>query len=205
MLECNNQEVAAWSEIAYLHKTFQRHWILDGIIVRTIRDRTILWESSDPAVARVDCDGWVFALKEGRTAIRAISKQNKALWDVCEVLVPQVCSEYLYVSPNGDDSAEGTAEHPLRSIQEARNRIRRRKEKTAVPEGGINIYLRGGTYRLQRRTAECQDAKSAIKNIQERKSVFAEASGSMPKVFKAFQIQTRWQGCGRKRWSMCGS
>ena len=90
-------------------------------------DRTILWESSDPAVARVDCGGWVFALKEGRTEIRAISGQNRELWDACEVIVPQACSEYLYVSLNGDDAADGTAERPLRSLQEARSRIRRRR------------------------------------------------------------------------------
>ncbi|MFR3484091.1 MAG: Ig-like domain-containing protein [Clostridia bacterium] len=40
-------------------------------------DRTILWESSDPEVARVDCDGWVFALKEGRTGmIRQREQRN---------------------------------------------------------------------------------------------------------------------------------
>ena len=50
--------------------------------------------------------------------------------------------------PDGDDSAEGTAERPLHSIQEARNRIRQRKERKDLPEGGVTIYLREGTYRL---------------------------------------------------------
>ena len=37
MLECNNQEVAAWNEIGYLHKTFQRRWMPGGITARMIR------------------------------------------------------------------------------------------------------------------------------------------------------------------------
>jgi len=50
----------------------------------------------------------------------------------------------LYVAPNGDDSALGTLDAPLATLQGAKDRVSKiKKDGTAV-----NIYFRGGEYRF---------------------------------------------------------
>ena len=51
----------------------------------------------------------------------------------------------VYCSPNGDDKAAGTIDEPIRTLKEARNRVRKilAKEKVAV-----KVYFRGGEYKL---------------------------------------------------------
>ena len=64
----------------------------------------------------------------------------------------------LYVSPSGDDSAEGTVSAPLRTLEGARNAVRRLREG-GDPEGGITVYLREGVY-YQPQTFEFTSADS---------------------------------------------
>ena len=54
----------------------------------------------------------------------------------------------LYVAPNGDDKNEGTIESPLASMVGARNKIREIKKSGNVPENGIVVYFREGTYKI---------------------------------------------------------
>ena len=49
----------------------------------------------------------------------------------------------LYVSPSGDDSAEGTVSAPLRTLEGARNAVRKLREGGGL-DGGITVYLREG-------------------------------------------------------------
>ena len=55
----------------------------------------------------------------------------------------------IYVSPTGDDTADGTAQAPLRSVQQALRTAREwRRLNDPRIEGGITIYLHGGEYCL---------------------------------------------------------
>ena len=55
----------------------------------------------------------------------------------------------IYVSPAGDDTAVGTAQAPLRSVQQALRTAREwRRLNDPRIEGGITIYLHGGEYCL---------------------------------------------------------
>lgn len=52
----------------------------------------------------------------------------------------------LYVAPDGDDSAPGTADQPLATLEGARDAVRRLKAGSGLPEGGIAVIIRGGIY-----------------------------------------------------------
>jgi hypothetical protein len=60
----------------------------------------------------------------------------------------------LYVSTDGDDARSGLApswtgvDGPLRSLEGARNRIRRMKATVGLPPGGVVVEVEKGTYRL---------------------------------------------------------
>ena len=51
----------------------------------------------------------------------------------------------LYVSPTGDDAAEGTIGAPLKTLEGARNKVRELKH-SGLPAGGITVNLLGGEY-----------------------------------------------------------
>lgn len=52
----------------------------------------------------------------------------------------------LYVAPGGDDTASGSIDAPLATLEGARDRIRQLKEESGLPEGGYTVYLREGDY-----------------------------------------------------------
>ena len=52
----------------------------------------------------------------------------------------------FYVSPDGDDTADGTIDAPFASIAAARNAIRDIAKHGTLPDEGITVYLRGGKY-----------------------------------------------------------
>ena len=54
----------------------------------------------------------------------------------------------LFVSPGGNDQNPGTIEKPMASPKAARDAIRAMKKGGGLPEGGVIVYLRGGTYYL---------------------------------------------------------
>ncbi|ANE45237.1 hypothetical protein SY83_01605 [Paenibacillus swuensis] len=58
---------------------------------------------------------------------------------------PVVQRDTFYVSPEGDDSNEGTQESPLRTLEAARNAVRL---QTRTMKGDITVNLRGGVYRV---------------------------------------------------------
>lgn len=64
-----------------------------------------------------------------------------------------------YVAPQGDDDAPGTKERPFRTLQRARDAIRRLKSNGGLPKGGVEVIVRGGTYRVES-TCELTEADS---------------------------------------------
>lgn len=64
------------------------------------------------------------------------------------VYVENKLANELFVSLDGDDANEGTLEKPLKTLEGARDAIRRMKREGALPAGGMTVYLRGGEYHL---------------------------------------------------------
>jgi len=54
----------------------------------------------------------------------------------------------LYVSPKGDDTGSGSKEKPFRTLQRARDEIRKLKNAGGLPEGGVTVELLTGRYEL---------------------------------------------------------
>ncbi len=52
----------------------------------------------------------------------------------------------FYVAPNGNDAFPGTVDQPLATLEGARDAVRRLKIESALPEGGVAVMIRGGTY-----------------------------------------------------------
>ncbi len=55
---------------------------------------------------------------------------------------------YLYVAPAGKDTNSGTEKSPFATIERASREVRKIREK-GMPEGGICVYLREGSYFLE--------------------------------------------------------
>jgi hypothetical protein len=58
----------------------------------------------------------------------------------------------FYVAPSGDDRGPGSEARPFATVQRARDEIRRLKRIGPIAEP-ITVYLRGGTYRLEKTLA----------------------------------------------------
>jgi hypothetical protein len=56
----------------------------------------------------------------------------------------------LVVANNGNDTNPGTEQKPFKSLERARDEIRRLKAAGLLPVGGITVELRGGVYELAR-------------------------------------------------------
>ncbi len=72
--------------------------------------------------------------------------------------------ETIYISAkNGSDNAEGTIDEPLKTLKEARNRIRIIKNKQGADFKGATVYLREGLY-LVGESFELSDKDSGTEN-----------------------------------------
>ncbi len=58
----------------------------------------------------------------------------------------------LYVAPNGDDTWEGNITSPLATIKGARDKVRKIKETSGLPKGGIRVLFREGSYQVNSTT-----------------------------------------------------
>ena len=56
----------------------------------------------------------------------------------------------FWVAPGGDDGAPGTRERPFATPRRARDAVRERKTAGGLPAGGITVWIRGGSYFLDR-------------------------------------------------------
>lgn len=70
---------------------------------------------------------------------------------VCSVFVMPVTAsaseesgtaKYYYVAKDGDDGSDGSEAAPFKTLEAARDKIR----AEGVPQGGVTVYVRGGTY-----------------------------------------------------------
>jgi hypothetical protein len=52
----------------------------------------------------------------------------------------------FFVSPAGSDAHAGTESEPFRSLEAARDAVRKLKSDGTLPTGGVTIWLRGGDY-----------------------------------------------------------
>lgn len=55
-------------------------------------------------------------------------------------------SAALYVAPNGSDSNNGSESSPFATVSRAKEEIRSMNKANTLPEGGVTVYMRGGTY-----------------------------------------------------------
>ena len=60
---------------------------------------------------------------------------------------PTIPALAVHASPNGDDRADGSPEHPVRTPQQALRLLRQRRQAAAAPQPAA-IVLHGGTYQL---------------------------------------------------------
>lgn len=51
----------------------------------------------------------------------------------------------FFIAPNGRDTNPGTSAHPFATLERARDAVRD-LTKTGLPDGGVIVWLRGGTY-----------------------------------------------------------
>jgi Right handed beta helix region len=67
----------------------------------------------------------------------------------------------FYIATNGSDSNDGSKEHPFATLEKARDTMRQIKKHSGLPSGGITLWVRGGTYFLDRTfTLEGEDSGS---------------------------------------------
>lgn len=59
---------------------------------------------------------------------------------------PSMAAAKLYVAPNGNDSNDGSEGAPFATIQKAKDAIRAMNAGGTLPDGGVTVFLRGGTY-----------------------------------------------------------
>lgn len=55
-------------------------------------------------------------------------------------------SAALYVATNGNDSNDGSEGSPFATLKKAQETIRSMNSSGSLPEGGVTVYMRGGTY-----------------------------------------------------------
>jgi len=85
----------------------------------------------------------------------------------------------LYVAPGGDDSAAGTVDRPLQTIQAGIDRL--------IASGGRSLCLRGGLYR---QSATLRNLGGAA-----RAPVLIHRYGSEPVTISAADVITGWRAC----------
>ncbi len=71
---------------------------------------------------------------------------STSAFSVTTVSATEGCG-YVYVATNGSDSAEGTLQAPLATLQAAQQKVRAMKASGSYPNG-ITVYVRGGAYNL---------------------------------------------------------
>ncbi len=69
------------------------------------------------------------------------------LTSMCVASIGHAATEY-FVATDGSDDNPGTRERPFASVVRARDAIRALKQGDGLPEGGVTVWLRQGTYYL---------------------------------------------------------
>ncbi|MBE1584263.1 right-handed parallel beta-helix repeat-containing protein [Nonomuraea angiospora] len=96
---------------------------------------------------------------------------------------PRPPGKILYVAPGGDDAGSGTKARPFRTLEGARDAIRKLKARHGLPPGGVTVYLREGAYQ-----------RSASFALDQRDSGTAKA----PVVYRSYPGETARLTGGRQ-------
>lgn len=93
-------------------------------------------------------DGVYYELDRSRSVDRTILKEgeNELTLKYKNIVVPS--ASYVWVSPSGNDMAQGTEQEPLLTLPAAIDRVRMMRQKATAPVGEVHIVLKGGTYRI---------------------------------------------------------
>ncbi len=94
----------------------------------------------------------------------------------------------LHVSPKGSDTADGSAKHPFASLERARDEIRLRRQRHALPKGSAEVVVHGGEYQVNR-TFELSESDSGTASAP---VVFRAARGEKP-IFRGGTRLTGWR------------
>lgn len=133
----------------------------EGCYTEPSNSGKVTWTSSNPGVATVDSRGRVHPVSVGTTTITAVHSDYYGHEATCTVNVYQdsACTNFLYVSPDGNDSNAGTEGAPLKTIEAARDKIH---AMASLPEGGVTVILKDGSYVVDE-TIEFTPADSGTK------------------------------------------
>ncbi|MEJ2702795.1 MAG: right-handed parallel beta-helix repeat-containing protein [Sedimentisphaerales bacterium] len=96
----------------------------------------------------------------------------------------------LHVAPMGNGAADGSATKPFRTLEGARNAVRKLKEDHggSLPKGGVRIEVAGGNYAIQRTfNLTSEDSGTAEAPI-----IYQAQSGQSP-VFRGGKRITKWR------------
>ena len=94
----------------------------------------------------------------------------------------------FYVAATGKDTNPGTIDSPFNTLERARDAIRSLKASSGLPEGGVTVYLRGGTYRrTDSFEIEEQDSGTAGKPI-----VYQAYPGEAVSISGGIELDKSW-------------
>jgi len=96
----------------------------------------------------------------------------------------------FHVAPSGNDFAKGSAEKPFRTLECARDAIRKLKKTHGgtLPKGGVKIILAGGTYPIQRTFALTSEDSGTL----ETPIIYQAKPGQKPILAGGVQIK-KWK------------
>ena len=90
----------------------------------------------------------------------------------------------FYVSPDGDDFGDGSKAHPFRTLSKARDAVRVLKA-AGLPQGGVAVKLRGGTYKIDETLSLGGEKDSGA---PESPVVWCAADGETPVLDAGFDV-----------------
>ncbi len=72
---------------------------------------------------------------------------------------PAAAAQQFYIAPDGADTNPGTKSKPFATLEQARDAIREHRAQKGLPNGGVTVYLREGTYPVRKTfTLDPQDS-----------------------------------------------
>ena len=78
------------------------------------------------------------------------------------------------VATDGSDESPGTEAKPFKSLERARDAIRALKKSGGLPEGGVTVWIRGGTYPLTASFELTQEDSGTLQDVIEDTSYIPE-------------------------------
>ena len=90
----------------------------------------------------------LYVMSTGLTSYASNDTSNDISYDVLTDVEASSSKNFasFYVDNNGDDSNDGSKQAPFQTIQKAKDAVRALISEGSLPEGGIKVYLREGTY-----------------------------------------------------------